>query len=280
LYGKLFEQMYDGTLAENWKALITFQQMIILCDDSGIVDLTPSAISRRTGIPLEHIESGIETLESEDPYSRTPDENGRRIARLDDHRPWGWRIINHQKYKQMASYEDKKKADRMRIAAKREIKKLKPVAVCRNLSQDVADVAHTDTDTDTDTYKKKSKRTKKFIPPTEGEVQEYFVENGYTAELAKTAFLYYEDGEPPWHDSSGKPVRSWKQKMRGVWFKKDKARGNGNGTNRYKSRVDRNDAALEEARKKCGIKSGFDQAGQDNDCIDVISETSETRFIE
>lgn len=139
--------MYDGTLAENWQALITFQQMIILCDDSGVIDLTPSAISRRTGIPIEHIEAGIKTLESDDPYSRTPDENGRRIVRLDDHRPWGWRIVNHQKYKQMASYEDKKKADRERIAAKREADKIQDVAECRELSHEVADVAHTDTDT-------------------------------------------------------------------------------------------------------------------------------------
>lgn len=150
MYGKLFEQMYDGTLADNWQALITFQQMIILCDDSGIIDLTPGAISRRTGIPLEHIETGIQALESEDPYSRTPEEGGRRIVRLDDHRPWGWRIVNHQKYKQIASYEDKKRADRVRIAAKREKEKSQPVATCRSESQKVADVAHTDTDTDTE----------------------------------------------------------------------------------------------------------------------------------
>lgn len=150
MYGKLFEQMYDGTLADNWQALITFQQMIILCDDSGIIDLTPSSISRRTGIPIEHIEAGIKALEDEDPYSRTPEEGGRRIVRLDDHRPWGWRIVNHQKYKQMASYEDKKRADRERIAAKREKEKSQPVATCRNLSLEVVNVAHTDTDTDTD----------------------------------------------------------------------------------------------------------------------------------
>jgi len=152
MYGKLFEQMYDGTLSDNWQALITFQQMIILCDDAGVVDLTAQAISRRTGIPIEHIEAGLEKLESEDPNSRTPDENGRRIIRLDDHRPWGWRIVNHKKYRQMASYEDKKKADRERIAAKREAESRnlsQPVADCRNLSPEVANVAHTDTDTNT-----------------------------------------------------------------------------------------------------------------------------------
>jgi hypothetical protein len=119
MYGKIFEQIYDGTLVSNWKALITFQQMIVLCDDCGVIDKTPQAISGRTGIPIDIIEEGIAYLEKDDPYSRTSTENGKRIVRLDDHRPWGWKIVNHAIYRKMASYEDKKKADRERIARKR-----------------------------------------------------------------------------------------------------------------------------------------------------------------
>ena len=85
MYGKIFESIYDGTLVEDWRALVTFQQMIILADSDGVVDMTPRSISRRTGIPIEHIEAGIKVLESEDQYSRSQDENGRRIIRLDNH---------------------------------------------------------------------------------------------------------------------------------------------------------------------------------------------------
>ena len=73
--------MYDGTLYGNWKALVTLQQMIILCDMDGFVDMTPQAIAARTGIPLEIIRTGITALEEPDPYSRTPDLEGRRIER-------------------------------------------------------------------------------------------------------------------------------------------------------------------------------------------------------
>jgi hypothetical protein len=145
LYGKIFDMIYDGTLAGNWKALVTFQQMIVLCDDCGTLDMTPQAISGRTGIPLEIIQEGIDYLEQDDPYSRTPTENGKRIVRLDDHRPWGWKIVNHAVYKKMACYDDKKKADRERIAKKR--KENNDVAYCSGMSHCVADVAHTDTDT-------------------------------------------------------------------------------------------------------------------------------------
>ncbi len=99
MYGKIFESIYNGTLADNWQALITFQQMIVLCDVDGTIDMTPAAISRRTGIPIEHIEDGIKVLESPDPCSRTKGEEGRRITRIDEHREWGWYIVNHQKYK-------------------------------------------------------------------------------------------------------------------------------------------------------------------------------------
>ena len=53
MYGKIFESMYDGTLGEHWKALVTFQQLIVICDSNGDVDMTINAIHRRTSIPKE-----------------------------------------------------------------------------------------------------------------------------------------------------------------------------------------------------------------------------------
>ena len=60
-------------------------------------------------------------------------------------------------------------------------------------------------------------KRKKIEPPTETQVIEYFVENGFVESAARKAHAYYEAGD--WKDSQGKPVKSWKQKMRGVWFK-------------------------------------------------------------
>ena len=87
MYGKIFESMYDGTLSADWKAMIVFQQFIVLADSEGIVDYTPPALSRRTGIPLDIIEHGIKKLQDPDPYSRSTDFSGQRIVLLDDHRP-------------------------------------------------------------------------------------------------------------------------------------------------------------------------------------------------
>jgi len=123
MYGKIFTSIYDGTLAEDWRALITFQQLIVLCDADGIIDMTPQSISRRTGIPIEHIKAGIEILEKEDKYSRTETENGRRIELIDEHRPWGWHIVNHELYKKLQDADTIREQTRERVRKHREKKK-------------------------------------------------------------------------------------------------------------------------------------------------------------
>ena len=64
---------------------------------------------------------------------------------------------------------------------------------------------------------------KAFQPPTFKEVADYFVINGYPAELAERAFLGYQDNA--WHDSHGQPIRNWRQKMRFVWMKPENKPG-------------------------------------------------------
>ncbi len=141
MYGKIFKQMYEGTLAGHWQAIVTMQQLVVLATKDGIVDMTPESIARTTSIPIEIIQAGLEHLAKPDPYSRTPGEDGRRIVLLDDHRPWGWRLVNHAKYRALRNLEEKREADRVRIAEKR--KQTNDVAT---VSRGVADVAHTDAD--------------------------------------------------------------------------------------------------------------------------------------
>jgi len=134
-------------------------QFIILANKDGIVDMTPTAISRRTGIPIEHIKAGIEILESDDPHSRTADHNGKRIILLDDERLWGWYIVNHQKYREIRDEEDRKEYMRNYMRERREKEKSEENQQCCkqkkltkvNSKQSLAKLANTDTDTDTDT---------------------------------------------------------------------------------------------------------------------------------
>lgn len=141
MYGKIFESMFDGTLATKgpWEAVVTFQQFIILADRNGHVDMTPEAISRRTTIPLEIIKKGIAVLEQPDAHSRTPDEGGRRIVRLSDSRPWGWHIVNHAHYRAIRSQEERREYMRQFQRRKREAERQ---AQANDVNQSVNNVSN------------------------------------------------------------------------------------------------------------------------------------------
>jgi hypothetical protein len=62
----------------------------------------------------------------------------------------------------------------------------------------------------------KVKERKVFIAPSANEVADYFKSNGYSPERGIQAHEYYATAD--WHDSHGKPVKNWKQKMQN-WFK-------------------------------------------------------------
>ena len=121
MYGKLFASMYDGSLAMvgPWEALVTFQQLIVLADREGFVDMTPEAISRRTIIPIDIIRKGIGVLESPDPQSRDPQHEGRRIERISEHRDWGWKILNYAKYRAIRTADERREYMREYMREKR-----------------------------------------------------------------------------------------------------------------------------------------------------------------
>jgi len=110
MFAKLFQSMYDGTLGTRgpWEALVTFQQMLILADRFGDVDMTIEVIQRRTQIPLEILTRGVEELLKPDPDSRDTSERGRRIVPLEDSRSWGWHIVNYGRYSQIRSAEERR----------------------------------------------------------------------------------------------------------------------------------------------------------------------------
>jgi hypothetical protein len=105
MFAKIFSSIYDSSIADDWKVRVVFQDMLILADKDGLLDITPQAIARRTNIPLRMIREAIPILEGDDPSSRSPDENGKRLIRLDPHRTWGWRIVNYIRYRESATKE-------------------------------------------------------------------------------------------------------------------------------------------------------------------------------
>lgn len=135
-YAKVFSSIYDGSLRGNWKALVTFQQLLVLKDRDGVVDMTPHSISHRTGIPLRIILEGLGVLEAPDPDSRSKAEDGRRIVRLDPAREWGWRIVNAERYRNEGRVTEARERTRERVrrhrAKRRGARELAPSVTVSN----------------------------------------------------------------------------------------------------------------------------------------------------
>lgn len=160
MYAKVFRQIYDGTLATNgpWEALVTFQQLLVLANDNGDVDMTAAAIARVTTIPLRIIEIGLAALCAPDAESRTPDAEGRRIVLLSEGRTWGWRIVNYLKYRQIQKESERREYHRNYYHSKRK----KPVEVQQSQPNSTITTGSTDTEAEEDTY---TKRKKDSPPP-------------------------------------------------------------------------------------------------------------------
>jgi len=249
MYGKLFESIYDGTLVEDWQALITFQQMIILCDSDGTLDMTPSAISRRTGIPINHIKYGIEILEKPDPESRTPNENGKRIKRIDEHRDWGWVIINHKKYRDLKTSADRREYMRRYMREKRKAELTKT-----NKSLPVNNVIHTDANADTNTNTQdQKKRASPFVPPTEDDVFEYCQQRNNKVDPESFIDHYEANG---WMRGKTK-IKDWKACVR-TWEKRNGSSGQRQNTGfDQRSRAQKVSDKLDEIARRDIEQNGF-----------------------
>ena len=126
MYAKVFAQIFDSSIAEDYRVRLVFEDFLKLADINGVVDMTHEAISRRTNVPLEMVKLGISELEKPDPKSRSNAEDGRRIIRMDDHRDWGWFIVNYQRYRLMVTEEQRREKTKQRVRKHRNKNKLTP----------------------------------------------------------------------------------------------------------------------------------------------------------
>ena len=120
MYAKIFATLWDGTLADHWEAWTVWVFMLANCGPDGILDVTPSAIARRSGLPPDIVARGLEVLAADDPDSRSPAERGRRIVLLDPARPWGWRLVNYHAYRGVMDAESLREQQRGRKQRQRQ----------------------------------------------------------------------------------------------------------------------------------------------------------------
>lgn len=108
MFAKIFTQIFDSSIAENYEVRHVFEDLLKLADREGVVDMTPEAVARRTNVPLERVRFGIEELMKPDPRSRSKEHEGRRLLPLDSGRDWGWLVVNYGHYRAIQDEESRR----------------------------------------------------------------------------------------------------------------------------------------------------------------------------
>jgi len=119
MYAKIFEQIYDSSIAENYQIRHIFMDLLVLADKTGAVDMTAEAIARRINVPLRNVRKAMLTLQAPDPQSRSHEADGRRIVLIDPDRDWGWQIVNYKQYDEMRNEDARREYMRHYMRARR-----------------------------------------------------------------------------------------------------------------------------------------------------------------
>jgi len=151
-YTKLFNSIVTSTIwTEDDKTRIVWITMLAMSDQNGEVHASVPGLARVSGVSLYDCESALVKLSSPDAYSRTPDHEGRRISPIDG----GWELLNHRKYRAMASREDEKKANADRQKRHRERNATvtdsnAAVTLCNDEVTESLHIVYTEADTEAD----------------------------------------------------------------------------------------------------------------------------------
>jgi hypothetical protein len=119
-YTKLFSSIVTSTIwVESDRTRIVWITMLAMADRNGEIQASIPGLARLAGVPIPDCEEALAKFIAPDPYSRTPDDEGRRIEKIEG----GWALLNHAKYREMASRDDSKAANTERQRRHREKEK-------------------------------------------------------------------------------------------------------------------------------------------------------------
>jgi hypothetical protein len=134
-----------------------------MADKNGNIDKVPRAIAADIGIDLPTLLECIADFCAPDPDSRSAESDGRRLELLDPARPWGWRIVNHGRYREKArkamrqieATASGRDAERKRVERERARPAMSGDVQTSPAKSGADRLSDSDSDTDTDTDSKK-----------------------------------------------------------------------------------------------------------------------------
>lgn len=148
-YTPVFSSIFDGTLHGKWPQTGVWLALLAMTDRHGCIDRTPQAIASDIGISVDELMNCITQFMAPDPMSRTRDYEGRRLIPIEADRSWGWRVVNHARYREKARLQAKDSA-RTESGADAARKRSPPVSPADPRSPPAAPSPNSDSNTDSD----------------------------------------------------------------------------------------------------------------------------------
>lgn len=115
-FTKLFSSITESTVwCEPDRTRLVWITMLAMADRHGRVWAAVPGLANRARVPVEDCRTAIDTFLAPDRDSRTPTHEGRRIEAIDG----GWRLLNHEKYREIRDEESTRERKRKYMAAQR-----------------------------------------------------------------------------------------------------------------------------------------------------------------
>jgi hypothetical protein len=104
-YTKLFSSIIASTIwGEEKETKIVWITMLAMADRNGVVEASLPGLAQMARVDLDECKRAVKCLLERDEYSRSQEFEGRRIEVVDG----GWRILNHAKYRQKLSVDERR----------------------------------------------------------------------------------------------------------------------------------------------------------------------------
>lgn len=150
-YVPLFDSVLDGTLFGKWPHTGIWTCLLSQVDKHGDIDMNPNLLAAKIGVPVDLLLTCISDFMKPDPGSRTKDHDGRRLELIDpEARDWGWRVVNHAKYREKARLNAKanREVESGQNASRMQDRRGPPLTAADRLSSHLnSDTSHLNSDT-------------------------------------------------------------------------------------------------------------------------------------
>lgn len=197
---------------ENDQTRIVWLTLLAMADQHGEVQASIPGLANVARVSVSACEEAIRVFLNPDPYSRTKTDEGRRIMEMDG----GWHILNHEKYRELASDTDRKRKAAERQRRRRARLKETDCHAVTVVGVTGCDKSHqnpqAEAEAEAETKEKKERTLSRFVPPSLEEVKAYVAEAKLTNMDSEEFHDHYTANG--WKQGGRTQIKDWKATCR------------------------------------------------------------------